>query len=223
MNTFTKRKSGRPRAAAPKSRQESKERTRARILEVAKAQLESHGYEATNIRGVAKAAGVATGTVLLHFTDKRDLLHAALFDDLERTWRVARANLSQRTLEHGLTALARAFFGYYAARPALSRALLRESLFAEPPWNARFAAQVAAVHTEVAALAERAKTRGELAANADANVLGASFFSFYYFALLAWLQGGLPAPEGLFVAMLRPHLAGLAPSKVPQTKKKAGK
>jgi hypothetical protein len=50
---------------------------------------------------------------------------------------------------------------------------------------------------------------GELSAGADPDVLGASFFAFYYFALLAWLQGGHPAPQRLFDRMLTQHLAGL--------------
>jgi AcrR family transcriptional regulator len=182
---------------------------------VARAQLERVGYEATSIRSVAGEAGVAAGTVLLHFRDKLDLLHAALFDELTRTWAQARlaAQPAQRTrarpLEEDLTALARAFFDYYAARPALSRALLRESLFAAPPWSARFAAQVAEVHGHVVALAAAAEARGELGPGLDGPLLGAAFFSFYYFALLAWLQGGHPDPARLFRRLLAQHLRGL--------------
>ena len=194
------------------TRQEAKEATRARVLEAAKAQLEAVGFEQTNIRGIAKAAGVATGTVLLHFADKRDLLHAAVFEDLERTWsEVKRAGAAQRELRRELGAIAKAFFDYYARRPALSRALLRESLFAEPPWSARFAAQIADVFGHVAVLAEQAKARGELDPTVDTNVLGASFFSFYYFALLAWLQGGHEDPQRLFERMLEQHLAPHSP------------
>ena len=200
--------------ARPASRREAKEATRARVLEAARAQLESLGFEQTNIRGVARAAGVATGTVLLHFTDKRDLLHAAMFEDLERTWSTARAASGKDVgLRRELAALAKAFFDYYARRPALSRTLLRESLFAEPPWSERFAAQVAEVQLHVVELAARAKARGELDERVDANVLGAAFFSFYYFALLAWLQGGFAEPQRLFVRMLDQHLAPMpAPS-----------
>jgi AcrR family transcriptional regulator len=190
----------------PKGRQLAKIATRAKILAAAKAQLETLGSEATNIRGVAKAAGVATGTVLLHFSDKRDLLHAALFDDLEETWTRAKAKSGSRGLARELGGLAAAFFDYYARRPTLSRALLRESLFAEPPWSARFAAQVADVHRHVRELGESARERGELSAHVDVDLLGASFLSFYYFALLAWLQGGHEAPQRLFDRMLEAHL-----------------
>jgi AcrR family transcriptional regulator len=197
VNTFIER---------PARRKEAKEATRARILEVAKAQLEALGFEATSIRGVAKAAGVATGTVLLHFPDKRELLHASLFEDLERTWAAVRVTKGKRTLRRELARIAKAFFDYYAHRPLLSRALLRESMFAEPPWASRFAAQVADVHRHVATLALRARERGEIGARTEPDVLAAAFFAFYYFALLAWLQGGHGDPLGLFERMLAEHL-----------------
>ncbi|OYW10814.1 MAG: TetR family transcriptional regulator, partial [Acidobacteriia bacterium 12-62-4] len=117
--------------------------TRARILDAAREALDAVGYEAMNLRSVAQAAGVSTGAVLSHFRDKQDLLHTALFEDLEEAWATARLTKKKRTLEQELTHIAATFFAYYAKRPALSRALLRESLFAEPPWSERFAAQVA--------------------------------------------------------------------------------
>ncbi|MEO8904414.1 MAG: TetR/AcrR family transcriptional regulator [Polyangiaceae bacterium] len=212
MNTFSEIHT--PKVS--KARQLSKQATRARILEVAKAQLEALGFEATSIRGVAKAAGVATGTVLLHCTDKRDLLHAALFEDLQARWEQARDGRGLRSLPKELSRLAQVFFKYYAERPLLSRALLRESLFSEPPWSTRFSAQVADVHRHVTALAERAKQSGELAADANSALIAASFFSFYYFALLAWLQGGHRAPLRLFESLLAQHLDGLGPRSAPR-------
>ncbi|HKO47208.1 MAG TPA: TetR/AcrR family transcriptional regulator [Polyangiaceae bacterium] len=214
MNTFTEPA---PASDVPpaRGRKLGKLVTRARILEVARQQLETLGFDGTSIRGVARAAGVATGTVLLHCADKRDLLHAALFDDLQQSWERARDAQAQRPLASELPRIAQSFFDYYAARPTLSRALLRESLFADPPWSTRFAAQVADVHRHVAALADSAKQRAELAAHVDSNVFAASFLSFYYFALLAWLQGGQPAPGRLFEVMLMQYLAGLGPPPPP--------
>lgn len=185
--------------------------TRARILEVARGELERRGYEATNIREIAKAAGVSPGTVLLHFQDKPDLLHAALFDDLAETWGTARDGALSLAIEADLIALARAFFDYYARRPRLSRALLRESMFASDPWSGRFAAQVAEVHAHVAGLVVAAQGRGELSPNANPAVVGAAFLSFYYFALIAWVQGHQPDPMPVFSSALRQHLDGLRP------------
>lgn len=184
------------------TRATQKAATRVRILDAARESLETAGYEATNLREVARMAGVSTGAVLAHFRDKQDLLHAALFDDLERTWAAARATARGRSLERDLVKIAETFFGFYAKRPALSRALLRESLFAGPPWSERFAAQVAAVHQHVAGLHRAARQSSA----AEAGLFGAAFFSFYYFALLAWLQGGHPDPLGLFRKLLAQHM-----------------
>jgi AcrR family transcriptional regulator len=71
------------RASLPERRSARKEATKARILEVAREHFERNGFEAASIRDVTDAAGVASGTVLLHFADKAGLLHSALHNDLE--------------------------------------------------------------------------------------------------------------------------------------------
>jgi len=191
-------------------RQARKEETRARILEAARGHFEAEGFEGASVRAIGREAGVAAGTVLLHFRDKRDLLHAALFDDLAAVIERAvapREGEALGSLQQELERLAGAFFGYYRARPTLSKTLLREALLAESPWRERFTEQVGRVHAHVARLAARAHEAGELSADVDGAVLGAAFFSFYYFALIAWVQGEMP-PEPLFERLLSQHLAG---------------
>lgn len=183
-----------------------KQATQARILDVARAHFERDGFEAASIRAIAAEAGVATGTVLLHFTDKTGLLHAALYEDLEKAIARCLATRTRGPLLARLAAVARTFYSYYAARPKLSRTLLRESLFAEEPWRARFTQQVVRVTTHVALLAEEAKAHGELAANTDARLLSAAFCSFYYFALIGWVQGGIADPLALFHLLMAQHL-----------------
>jgi AcrR family transcriptional regulator len=193
-------------------RQQQKQATRSRILAVARAHFEAHGFEATSVRTIAEECGVAAGTVLLHFADKRDLLNAALFDDLAATLAEARRPTGG-ALREDLLAIARSFLAYYERRPRLSRALLKEALLAESPWAERFAAQVGELHAHLATLVEAARARGELARDADAARLGAAFFSFYYFALIAWVQGAHPAPLAMIDALLTQHLAGVRPGK----------
>lgn len=192
---------------------DSKEVTRMRVLDAARARLEEVGFAATNVRDVARIAGVSPGTVIIRFGDKTQLLHAAFFDDLAATWERAKKKKVTGGLLRDLRAIANTFFDYYLAKPAVSRELLRESLFAEPPWQQRFVGQLGEVQARVVELAEEARLRGEITKHEedgvpplDAQLLGASFFSFYYFALLAWAQGGHPAPKTLFAQMLEQHL-----------------
>lgn len=211
-------------------RDAQKEATRERILHVARSHFERHGFDDANVRAIAADAGVAAGTVLLHFTDKRGLLHAALFVDLAAVIDGAlRGNgrghaADKRSLELRLRALARPFFDYYATRPKLSRTLLREALLAESPWRERFTSQVTRVHLHIVQLVEVAKGRGELVADADGPVLGAAFFSFYYFALIGCVQGGFAHPVPIFERMLSEHLRGVAPmdpSSAPKPRRKS--
>jgi AcrR family transcriptional regulator len=161
------------------------------------------------VRAIAQEAGVAAGTVLLHFTDKRDLLHTALFDDLASVIDAALSARGQGRLQTRLNALARPFFAYYAARPTLSKTLLREALLAESPWRERFTAQVTRVHAHVVGLVDAARAREEIVEDVNAQLLGAAFFSFYYFALIGWVQGALADPVPLFERMLAEHLRGV--------------
>lgn len=185
----------RPRAA-------QREDTRQRLLQAAKARFEAEGFEGAHLRAIAADAGVALGTVFVHFTDKRDLLHAALFEDLELALNVA-LDGGPDELEAWLAHLANAIFASYEARPALSRVLLQGSLLAEPPWAARFAAQHARVHAAIVARAGLDP--------AQAGLLGVAWLSFFQFALLAGLQGAHPDPRGLVARLTAQHLRGARP------------
>lgn len=194
-------------------REQMKELTARRILDAARGRIAEVGYDATNIRDIAKLAGVSPGMVTIRFGDKKQLLHAAFFEELAATWANARKKKLTNGLLRDLCGVANTFLDYYATQPKVSRELLRESLFAEPPWQARFVAQIAEVQAYVVELVEDARTRGEITKREedgvpplDSALLGASFFSFYYFALLAWAQGGHPAPKILFEKMLEQHL-----------------
>jgi AcrR family transcriptional regulator len=189
-----------------RGRRARKQATQARILEVARLHFERDGYEGASIRAIAAEAEVATGTVLLHFADKRGLLHAALYDDLEKAIARCLAIKPQGPLLARLCAVARPFYAYYAERPKLSRTLLRESLFADDPWKERFNQQVLRVTTHVAMLGVQAKSDGELPATMDGQLLSVAWAAFYYLALIAWANGGVADPLALFKMVMAQHL-----------------
>jgi AcrR family transcriptional regulator len=190
----------------PQPRRARKEATQARILEVARLHFERDGFEGASLRAIASEARVATGTVLLHFADKTGLLHAALYEDLEEAIARCLAVKRRGSLLARLSAVAGHFYAYYAARPKLSRTLLRESLFAEPPWRERFHGQVVRVTAHVTAMFEQAKAGGEIGRDAEARLLSVSFLSHYYFALLAWVQSGIDDPLPLFASLMAQQL-----------------
>ena len=200
MNVFNK---------TPTTRVAQREATGLAVLDAAQAEFERVGFEAANLRTIAARAGVSAGTVLHHFKDKRELLHAALFHDLEATLERVLDVKTPGPLEPKLAALTRGVFGYYQRRPALSRALLKESLFAEGAWAKRFSAQVSRTHAVVALWASEAVASGELSADLDAPLFAAAWFSFFYFALIAWVQGGQKNPAALVERLVAQHLEGL--------------
>ncbi|KIZ45463.1 MULTISPECIES: TetR/AcrR family transcriptional regulator [Rhodopseudomonas] len=67
-------------AASPSSRATRAAERRAAIIDAGLAEFTARGYAATRLEDVAKRAGVAKGTIYLHFTDKE-----ALFQELIRT------------------------------------------------------------------------------------------------------------------------------------------
>jgi len=154
-------------------------------------------------------ATVAVGTVALHFEDKRSLLHAALYDDLERAIALCLTRGRRGSLITRLADIFEPAYAYYARRPELSRTLLESSLFAASPWKERFAGQAMRVHVRIVEVAETARDRGEIAKDADVTVFGAAVFSFYYMALIGWVQGQVAAPLPLFRSMVEQHVRGV--------------
>ena len=193
------------------ARRAQKEATGHAVLDAAREEFERAGFEGANLRAIAVRAGVSAGTVLHHFGDKRELLHAALFRDLELTLDRVLAQTGPGPLEAQLKKLTRGVFRYYQRRPALSRALLKESLFADGVWARRFSSQVGQAHAVVARLAGEAIARGELKAGVNGPLFAVAYFSFFYFALISWVQGAHANPAPLVERLIAQHLEGLRP------------
>ena len=194
------------------TRSDKKAETRASILDAAKALFEQEGFDGASIRAIAERAGVAGGTVMLHFDDKKDLLHSTLFEDLRSSVHQTLESLPEHgPLEEQLSHITRGLFAYYEARPTLSPVLLEESLFAEAPWNARFGQQVAQVHGRINNLISKAVDRGEVAPSTNGDRLALAYFSFYYFGLISWVQGMLPDPVAVIDNLVAQHLDGVRP------------
>ncbi|MCB9624801.1 MAG: TetR/AcrR family transcriptional regulator [Sandaracinus sp.] len=221
MNVFTETPD------RPNKRRAQKAATARKVLLAARDAFERDGFEGASVRGIARDAGVAVGTVLKHYGDKRQLLFAALHEALDEALEAASAEAA-RTLDDAdanvvdrLLAVADSVFEVYRARPTLGRTLLREALFADGEWGVRFVQQTGRAHGLVATLVRDAVARGELPPT-DPEELGLAFLSFFYFALISWAQGApLPfGPLGLIERLLVGRL-GLAPRRSKRTARTA--
>lgn len=174
------------------ARRLQKEKTRADILRVAKRLFLRDGYERTTTRGIAEAAGVGTGTVFVHFADKRQLVRALLQGEIDEVLGTAVAGLA--TAAGGVDALlhyARHLYEYYRSQWDLSRALLRDSLFDAADHREQVAAFVAELAARLAADAP------ELAVK-DRTILARCLVANY----LAVLVEGLSQPGSPLVDWL---------------------
>lgn len=195
----------------PVSRLEKTAATQADILRAARDEFERVGFAAASIRNIAARAGVSAATVLHHTGDKHELLHAALFADLEHTLARAFIDLAANGLQDELAEVAERVFAYYHQRPQLSRVLLKESLFAEGPWSQRSVDQVSGVHLKIAELVQRAIERGELIPGTNAMLVATAWFSFFYFSLIGWVQASVLDPVDLLGRLFEQHITSLRP------------
>jgi len=69
-----------PITVAARSSRTHGRRTLAKLLDAAEAELAAHGYHGARMARIAKAAGVAHGTLYVYFKDKDDLLAALQLD-----------------------------------------------------------------------------------------------------------------------------------------------
>lgn len=191
------------------SREKQKEETAEAIRRAALVEFGQKGFEDAKIRSIADRSGVSAGTVIHHFGSKRELLYAALFDDLEKALQEGMSQSEELPFEERLNGLTHRVLSFYAQDPELSRTLLKESLFAEPPWAERFQAQAGNVHQRVVKWAGEAQKVGELRTDANVELLGMAYLSFFYFGLLSWVQGGIERPEALISGQMKQHLIGL--------------
>ena len=199
----------------PNKRRAQKVATAQKVLLAARDAFERDGFEGASVRGIARDAGVAVGTVLKHYGDKRQLLFAALHEALDEALDVAaNADSSRGNVFDQLLGSAESVFEVYRARPRLGRTLLRVALFADGSWGVRFVQQTGRAHGLVAVVVRDAVARGELPPETDAEELGLAFLSFFYFALVSWAQcAPLPfGPLGLIERLLVGRL-GMTPTR----------
>jgi AcrR family transcriptional regulator len=192
--------------------------TKERILEAADRLIRGRGLARVRTREIAREAGVAEGTLYVHFPHKEDLFLAVVRKNTPEFAESVRPELAgKRALDASLAEVARAAMGYYGkllsmAVPLMADADLlerqREAIAGQPGGPYR-------IYERVAAYVEAEQHLGRIEEGLDALsvaaiVLGPCFQ--YAFTRQFLGEDPLPVTEERFVGNLAKTLAAsLAP------------
>ena len=183
------------------SRCEQKAQTYSVILAVAREIFIEKGYEAANIREIARSAGVSLGTIHAHFKSKKGLLLSCFQKQLEDAMGQGFLSLEREApLVEQLCHLAGSLYRAYSQYPALSRAMFLQSLFPEEPASDPLLDEFLLA---IAEIYRRAMERGEIKRLPREGLSAAQgFFAFYLSVLIGGLSGHWGAEEGEEAAVL---------------------
>ena len=110
-------------------RQQQKANTRSKIKTIAKQAFLTQGIEATSTRYLSDKAGIAVGTLFVHFPDKLSLVKDIFFDEMDVALRAAVASqkASASPIDY-LLQMAQVLFDFYDAYAEFARQVLLDSL-----------------------------------------------------------------------------------------------
>ncbi len=110
-------------------RQQQKANTRSKIKTIAKQAFLAQGIEATSTRYLSDKAGIAVGTLFVHFPDKLSLVKDIFFDEMDVALRAAVASqkASSSPIDY-LLQMAQVLFEFYDAYAEFTRQVLLDSL-----------------------------------------------------------------------------------------------
>jgi len=169
---------------AGKLREKQKAATRRLILDTARTLFETDGFKDTTMRKVALRAEIGLGTIYKHFKNKAALLVAALHDDLTRLYAAADSRVPEhKPLRQQLLQIARPFYAYYTARPALTRAYLTNLFTLDEELLEPINAFDEAYAESITQLVERARGRGEIGPEQDNACVAMAYMANYFFVL----------------------------------------
>lgn len=169
------------------SREKQKQETRKLLLEKARLLFASKGFRKTTIKQVAQDAGVAVGTVFVHFPDKSALLAASFYDGLDEIIEHTFETLppDEEGIVVQLLHFAECFYRWYRRDVELSKHLLKETLFLTGEWGEKFRGQSELFIMRLTKLVEASKARQEISEDIDSFLVTIGFFSNYFTAVLA--------------------------------------
>ncbi len=110
-------------------RQQQKANTRSKIKTIAKHAFLTQGIEATSTRYLSDQAGIAVGTLFVHFPDKLALVKDIFFDEMDTALRAAvvAQKASASPIDY-LLQMAQVLFDFYDQYAEFTRLVLLDSL-----------------------------------------------------------------------------------------------
>lgn len=179
-------------------REQNKVEKRERVRRAAWELFTTKGYDATTTKDVAERAGIATGTLFLYATDKKDLLFLVMQDRLARTVEKAFATLEPGGLEAQLLHVFGTLFRMYARHPKIAMEFVRTVPQGHDGPNAKAAdALTMSFFGRIGGLVVEAQARGEVDPAVEPMRAAVNLFALYFGALLGWLRGAYTIEEAL--------------------------
>jgi AcrR family transcriptional regulator len=188
---------------------DTKEATRAKLLEAAAREFGRVGLERANIDTISLAAGYAKGTIYNYFASKEELFLVVVE---EASTQAAAAASAPRTapVRQRLRAVLAAFCDWAGAHDAFARVLVRECLMGTPALHARVINAEAPFTGELTAILEEGARRRQLRSDLAAEQLALAIAGLTDLALAQhWASGGTdPKREEIPELVLRIVLDG---------------
>jgi TetR/AcrR family fatty acid metabolism transcriptional regulator len=163
---------------------------RDRILAAAEQVFARHGFFAAKVADIARAAGVADGTIYLYFKSKDDLLISLFESRMERVNALLDARITQtKGNRERLEAFVRTYLAMIAEQPAVAEVLTVElrqsSKFMKADANPRFGELLRIL----GAVIEGGQRAGEFDATIPAPMAARMVFGILDELATAWLLG----------------------------------
>lgn len=192
---------------APRGRRErNKLEKRARLIQAARALFAAHGFDATTMQEIARAADLGAGTIYLYAQSKEDLLLQVSCEDLQAAFE--RAFAACRPAGPLLDRIARfldVLIDYHGADMPFARAFMRLLAVIPGPQSRLDVQRVTQnLHRRLRSLVQAAQERGEVRADAPVDLLVGNLVSIYRMQLQHWLNEFMTVEQ--FRARLRQSL-----------------
>ena len=193
------------------TRSEQKIATQSLILKTAKKAFLQKGYTETTIREIAEQAGIATGTVFVHFPSKPSLLAATLINDIEGVLGQAYQSMpTDGTLVEVLAYPCQCIYKHFGEIRDLARVWVTETMFLECAWGEKVDELSERSRVLIRQYLLGAQQQGLIVPESDCDLLATGIWSHHLYVLMFGLKEKLNVDQQseLFVRLLESQLYG---------------